>query len=164
MRRHLCRKTNPHFCRKTNPTGAKLKIYLKESTCRSFGSWFMVYIRSSNQGDQETNYEARNESVVSKFCTSHLKFRPPSRFFFWRGRDTSPNDFRRTWRQLLAAERYITWGPCDDCLSITIRRWHSNLLSWCDYYFLAGERPRTFTKHISRRMQVPSFISESHSC
>ena len=89
VRRHLCRKTNPHSCSKTNPTGAKLKIHSKESTCRRFGSWFMVYIRSSNEGEQETNYEARNnESVVSKFCTSHLKFRPPSRFVFWRGRDT----------------------------------------------------------------------------
>jgi hypothetical protein len=38
------------------------------------------------------------------------------------------------------------------------------ILIWCDYYFLAGERPRTFTNHISRRMQVQSFISESHSC
>jgi hypothetical protein len=42
----------------------------------------MVYIRSSNESEQETNDETRNESVVSKFCTSHLKFRPQSRFFF----------------------------------------------------------------------------------
>ncbi len=59
-----------------------MKTFSKESTCRSFGSLFMVYIRSSNEGEQETNYEARNESVVSKSCASHLKFRPPSRLFF----------------------------------------------------------------------------------
>ena len=32
----------------------------------------MVYILSSDEGDQETNDEARNESVVLKVCTSHL--------------------------------------------------------------------------------------------
>ena len=110
VRRHLCRKTNPHSCRKTNPTGAKLKIYSKESTCRSFGSWFMVYIRSSNEGEQETNYEARNnESVVSKFCTSHLKFRPPSRFVFWRGRDTLQQSAARCKVSLPLNVRTMWW-------------------------------------------------------
>ncbi len=75
VRRHLRRNTNPRSCRKTNPTGAKMKTCSKESTCRSFGSWCMVYIRSYNEGEQETNDEARNESVVSKFCTSHLKYK-----------------------------------------------------------------------------------------
>ena len=72
VRRHLCRKTNPHSCRKTKPTGAKMKNCSTESTCRSFSSWCMVYILSSDEGDQETNDEARNESVVLKVWTSHL--------------------------------------------------------------------------------------------
>jgi hypothetical protein len=81
VRRHLCRIKNPNSCRKTKPTGAKMKTCSKESTCRSFDSWCMVYIHSSDEGEQKTNDEASNESGVSKFCTLHLKFRPPSRFF-----------------------------------------------------------------------------------
>jgi hypothetical protein len=41
----------------------------------------MVYIRSSNEGEQETNYEARNESVVSKLCASQ-NFGRRAGFFF----------------------------------------------------------------------------------
>ena len=45
-----------------------MKNCSKESTCRIFstGSLCMVYILSSDEGDQETNDEARNESVVLK--------------------------------------------------------------------------------------------------
>ena len=49
-----------------------MKYCSKESTCRSFSSLCMVYILTSNEGDQETNDEARNESVVLKVCTSNL--------------------------------------------------------------------------------------------
>jgi hypothetical protein len=147
VRRHLCRNTNPCSCRKTNPTGAKMKTCSKESICRSFGRC-MVYIRSSNEGEQETNDEARNESVesvVSKFCTS-LKFRPPSRFFLKRLRQMIFQELEGS-RALHNLRRKITpCDHCDDCLPIIIRRRHSNLLSWFDYFFLAGERPRTLSR------------------
>jgi hypothetical protein len=98
--RHLCRKTNPQ----TNPTGAKMKTCSKESTCRSFGSWCMVYIRSSNGGEQETNHEASNKTVVwNLYFISKIS---ACRFCF-----EEPETPRQTIsKNLQAAQRYIPWG------------------------------------------------------
>ncbi len=155
VRRHLCRRTNPHSCRKTNPTGAKMKNCSKESTCRSFGSWCMVYIRSSNEGAQETNDEARNESVVLKVCTSHLKYLCPYLFFYIEKAETPRQMIfqeRESSRALHNVRRKIT--SCYDCLHILIRRRHSNF----ELVWLLFSRRRIFEKNPSWRSRPSSLV------
>jgi hypothetical protein len=105
-----------------------MKTCSKESTCRrSFVSWCIVYIRSSsNEGEQETNDEAHDESVVLKVCTSHLKISGRAGYVFEEAETPHQMIFQELEgsRALHNARRKIT--PCDDCDHILIRRRNSN--------------------------------------